>query len=340
MFASEVLRAFRLSLPNENNAEAWNHTIEKAYVMNKWFEPENIRQSLGQWNEALSDKNAEEWLSAYKWNKPKSPLKIGIIMAGNIPLVGIHDAICALVAGHHIQVKFSSEDETLPKFWLEQAAIYMPDLKNRMVFSENMKEINAAIATGSNNSARYFEYYFRNIPSLLRKNRNSVAVLSGNETPEQLRDLGHDVFDYFGLGCRNITHLLLPENYAFKPLFDAWEEFYFLINHNKYVNNFHYHRALLLMNLDPHMDNGFVLLKERQDLYSPVGMLNYSFYKNSDEIEAYLKENEEGIQCVVSGIPEIKGLEFGQTQKTQLGDYADNMDTLKWLIGLESTAKQ
>jgi hypothetical protein len=221
----------------------------------------------------------------------------------------------------------------LPKYWIQNAIAMAPELQVRIEFSEDFKNLDAAIATGSNNSARYFEYYFRNIPHLLRKNRNSAAVLSGAETQEQLIGLGHDVFDYFGLGCRNVTHILLPENYEFRNLFETWEPvFRHLINHNKYANNYNYHKALLLMNLDPHMDTGYLLLKEKEDLYSPVGMLNYSFYASMANANAWLEKNREQIQCVSSEIESIGKIKLGNTQNTMLWDYADDIDTLKWLF--------
>jgi hypothetical protein len=309
----------------------WLSKKESAQEQNRWFTPENIEQSLDQWQASLQPEHVGTWLQAYGDQRPIKDISVGIIMAGNIPLVGMHDLLCCLTMGCRVVVKTSSDDDVLTRFWLEQAIEILPELKNQIGFSDNFKEVHAAIATGSNNSARYFEYYFRNKPHLLRKNRNSLAVLNGEETTEALQRLGHDVFDYFGLGCRNVTHLLLPESYEFRPLFETWESFHFVLDHSKYYNNYHYHKALLLMNLDPHMDTGFLLLKEKQALYSPVGMLNYSFYSDIQEARDYILNQTEGIQCITSDMAEITHLKLGESQKTMLWDYADGKDTMKWL---------
>lgn len=335
MFAREILLAFLNAVKNHSFDELWQQKKNEAYEKNKWFVIENINQALEQWKFSLNNAHAEAWLGTY--DLPDYHGKTaGIIMAGNVPVVGMHDLLSALVSGYNVRVKTSSDDEVLPKFWVEKAIEYLPQLSERISFSDSMSGLDVAIATGSNNSARYFEYYFRNIPALLRKNRNSVAVLSGDETTADLYNLGHDVFDYFGLGCRNITHLFLPENYDFKPLFDTWEAFSGLIHHNKYANNYNYHKALLLMNLDPHMDTGFLLLKEKKEIYSPVGMLNYSFYDELTEVKDAIAKHADAIQCVCSGIPELQAVPLGSAQKTTLMDYADNVDTVDWLCKVKN----
>jgi hypothetical protein len=331
MFASDVAAAFYASLEKHQTDEGWIQKKEEAWHHNKWFTKDSVDQSLNQWRISLKPEHVSTWLRDFEPKESSQRKRVGIIMAGNIPLVGMHDVICCLVSGFKTQIKLSSEDEILPKYWIEQAIALMPEIADMVVYSDNFKEAEAAIATGSNNSSRYFEYYFRDKPHLLRKNRNSVAILNGNESADSLTKLGHDVFDFFGMGCRNITHLLLPENYSFKPLFDSWQVFQDVLNHNKYANNYNYHKALLLMNLDPHLDNGFLLLKERADIYSPVGMLNYSFYKDIGVAREYIEANHQNIQCVVSEIEDIHGLQFGTSQKTMLWDYADGKDTMKWL---------
>ncbi len=329
----QTLQAFRLVAQHHATDSAWLMKKEEAYAKNKWFEIENINQSLDCWVESLSDENIAKWMQKYAFPSELSNHTLGIIMAGNIPLVGMHDLLCGLAAGLKVNVKTSSDDSVLPKFWIEQALAHLPELQSRVVFTDNLKNIDLAIATGSNNSARYFEYYFKEIPHILRKNRNSVAVITGNETVEEAIALGHDVFDYFGLGCRNVTHLIFPENYAFEKLFQPWEQaFGGLVNHNKYVNNYHYHKALLLMNLDPHMDTGFVLAKETPELYSPVGMVGYHFYKTEEEVKNWLNNHEKEIQCVISNSEKFSQIKPGTGQKTMLWDYADNVDTLHWLL--------
>lgn len=332
MTAGAITEAFYKAVLNHKTDPGWAEKKEEAYQKNKWFTPESIDQSLDCWMESLIPANVEKWLKMYNWPKESKSGKLGIIMAGNIPLVGMHDLICGLVCGYDVYAKTSSDDAVLPQFWVSAAAKYLVSLSSRVTFTDNLKGVDAAIATGSNNSARYFEFYFRSIPHILRKNRNSVSVLTGNETPEELLALGHDVFDYFGLGCRNVTHLLLPKNYEFKQLFTIWEAFSELAHHHKYVNNYHYHKALLLMNLDPHMDTGFLLLKERNDLYSPVGMLNYSFYNSAQEAKDWLAQRAEQIQCVTSKSAEFSNIPVGSAQKTMLWDYADGVDTVEWLL--------
>ena len=217
------------------------------------------------------------------------------------------------------------------KHLIESLQAELPELQHRIEISSDFKGLDAAIATGSNNTGRYFEYYFRHIPHLLRGHRNGVAVLTGNETDEQLLSLGHDVFDHFGLGCRNVTHLFVPQGYDFKQLFDAWLPLSNIIHHNKYANNYHYHRALLLMNLDQHLDNGFVVLKETKDIYSPVGVVGYQFYNQMQMVTDSLNEQSSIIQ-VVCGPGYIP---FGQAQHPNLWDYADGVDTLKWLLSIQ-----
>lgn len=329
MQGTEIAAAFRRAIEHHRTDQRWLSKKEEAWIKNKWFEQENTNQALDQWLLSLQPEHVSHWLEGYKMHHFNKT--VGIIMAGNIPLVGMHDLLSCLVSGFKVRVKASSDDEVLPKFWVSMASEFLPGIAELVEFSENLKEVDAAIATGSNNSSRYFEYYFRNKPHLLRKNRNSVSVLSGDETSDQLAALGRDVFDFFGLGCRNVTHLYLPAAYPFKPLFDAWEPHINLLNHNKYANNYNYHKALLLMNLDPHMDTGYVLLKEREDIYSPVGMLNYTFYSDLDEVREVLKSRAEEIQCVTSEMAEISNIRLGDAQRTMLWDYADGLNTLDWL---------
>jgi hypothetical protein len=255
-------------------------------------------------------------------------------MAGNVPLVGFHDVIVGVISGFYVFAKTSSDDTLLPKMWLAEASKIDPIWAERAEVVEQLRNLDVAIATGSNNTAKYFASFFKSIPHLIRNNRNSVAVLTGEEITEDFIALGHDVFDYFGLGCRNVTHLMLPLGYDFTPLFQCWDEhFDWIRNHNKYANNYEYHRALLLMNLDPHIDTGYLIAKEKPELYAPVGMLNYSFYDSVDGVAQKLVEWGDSLQCTVSHLPLINAMNFGSTQCTQLYDFADGVDTLQWLIG-------
>ncbi len=322
------LSGLRDFLAKHETDAVWQQKKYEAEVKNPWFTQVNISKSIDAWIAAL-DKDAETWLANYPLPSAFSSQTLGIIMAGNIPLVGLHDLLCGVICGYLVRIKASSDDEVLIKFLVEGWVASNPELKERIEFSDNFKGLDAAIATGSNNSGRYFEYYFRHIPHLLRGHRNSVAVVTDETTESALTALGEDIFTYFGLGCRNVTHLLLPRGFDMVRLFHAWEPFADLIHHHKYSNNYYYHRALLLMNLDKHLDNGFVILKETEDVYAPVGMVGYHFYDSNEGVDEYLQQHEKQIQ-VVTG--HTNGVSFGQAQKPGLKDYADCTDTMQWLL--------
>ncbi len=332
-FQKRALTALRSAMIHFEADDEWQRMLNLAQINNQWFDQKQLKNALNQWILALSDEQIDTWISRYHWPQNTHQNKLGIIMAGNIPLVGMHDVIVGVLTGYQVVAKLSSDDEILPKFWLKKAAEFDDIWQTQVLFSDQLKGIDAAIATGSNNSARYFEYYFKNIPHLLRRNRNSVAVLTANETEEELIAFGHDVFDYYGLGCRNVTKVYLPENYPFKTLFDVWEKHHAEVAfHNKYVNNYNYHKALLLMNLDPHIDAGYILLKERKELYSPVGMLNYEYYKSIEDVKLEINQLSDEIQCVVSNNQEISNIKLGLSQCPTLYDYADGIDTVQWAI--------
>lgn len=304
--------------------------VQSAHQHNNWFTPSFIHLAASNWAEALSEANIEKWLG----NKPVtlSDKRAGIIMAGNIPFVGLHDLLCVLVSGHAAVVKLSSQDEVLMKYTITLLKQSDPSLASRIVISEQLKDIDYLIATGSNNSARYFEYYFRHIPSLIRKNRTSVAVLTGDETDEQLTGIADDIYSYFGLGCRNVTHLLLPRGFELKRLYDAYDKYMDHVHHHRYYNNYMYHKSILLMNLTKHYDNGFMLFQEKEEPHAPVATLNYHYYDSPDEAKAYLDRHAELWQCIVSISPMIKGAIMpGMSQKPMLWDYADHVNTLDFL---------
>ncbi len=344
-----LLISLQRALDNFENDEEWKSTVTQASIKNRWFEPDTINQSLRQWQIALNEPSINEFVLKYQWPKHNfndelgnHPV-LGLILAGNIPLVGLQDVINGVLCGYKLKVKRSSVDDVLITYLINRATQWEPLWNQQIVWSDDLKGIDAAIATGSNNSSRYFDYYFRNIPHIIRKNRNSVAVLSGSESKEEIIGLGKDVFDYFGLGCRNVTHLVLPMNYDLGRIFKLWDKEYLntLVNHNKYVNNYHYHKALLLMNLDPHVDTGYVIAKESEELYAPVGMLHYSFYENNIDIEHKIVSWGSNIQVLATNMPEISHwnkvesisiVELGNTQCTTLVDFADNVDTVQWLL--------
>ncbi|MDR5590129.1 acyl-CoA reductase [Christiangramia sediminicola] len=308
--------------------------IDSAIHHNGWFNRENIIYSLQQWAEALTPRNLKLWLAEYDLSKSGGKT-VGIVMAGNIPLVGFHDFLSVLVSGHNVLVKLSMNDRQL----LPVIAAYLMDLdsryENRIKFTENkLKDFHAVIATGSNNTARYFEYYFKGKPSIIRKNRNSIAIITGEETKEELSKLSEDVFRYYGLGCRNVSKLFVPEDYDFDSFFKAMYEWNSIINQDKYANNYDYNKAVYLMSEFQLLDNGFLMLKEDQSFGSPIATLFYEKYKDEAELKKLLKENVEKIQCVVRNNAGKDEVSFGQTQKPQLWDYADNIDTIDFLSKL------
>ncbi|QYA26571.1 acyl-CoA reductase [Gramella sp. MT6] len=305
--------------------------IDSAIHYNGWFNRENIIFSLQQWSEALTPRNLKLWLDSYKLSDSGGKT-VGIVMAGNIPLVGFHDFISVLVSGHKVLVKQSSNDQQL----LPVIAAYLMHLdkryEERISFTkEKLEDFDAVIATGSNNTARYFEYYFKGKPNIIRKNRNSVAILTGNETKEDLEKLGEDIFRYYGLGCRNVSKLYVPEKYDFDSFFKAINEWNPLINQNKYANNYDYNKAVYLISEFKILDNGFLILKEDENFGSPIASLFYETYLNEKDLEKKLEENSDNIQCIVKKNSNKNQVTFGQTQKPELWDYADNVDTIEFL---------
>ena len=263
--------------------------------------------------------------------------KIGLVLAGNIPLVGFHDVLCVLVSGRYAMIKASTNDARLLKYVLKLLTDIAPEFGRQFNFADRLAGFDAVIATGSNNTSRYFDYYFGKVPNIIRKNRNSVALLTGSETKEQLFMLGHDIFDYFGLGCRNVSKILVPAGYDFVPFFEAIEPHQPVINHHKYNNNYDYNKSIYLVNGDNHFDNGFLLLKEDVRLTSPLAVVFFEYYENLQAAEDRLNEMAEAVQCIVTTAP-VKVVDqvvgFGKSQQPSLWDYADRVNTLAFLNGL------
>jgi len=303
--------------------------IIRAEIENPWFTKDNILFCLEYWAENLTQEKLSHWLSKYNFSKHKND-KIGIIMAGNIPMVGFHDALCVLLAGFSAKIKLSTKDKILIPFLLNYWKELDPSIE--FEFIERVTGIDKLIATGSDNTSKYFEYYFKEIPHIIRKNRTSVAVLNGNETKEELENLSKDIFTYYGLGCRNVTQLFLPKEFKINHIFEAVFSYKEVINHNKYGNNYDYHKAIFLLNRDNFWDNNFLLLKESNAIFSPISVLNFSFYEDLKEIENFIMENENKIQCIVSNenFP-FETVTFGQSQLPMLDTYADGIDTMQWI---------
>jgi hypothetical protein len=310
--------------------EALEAVIRRTEAENPWFTTDNqycaLERIIGQF---LDEKKLTRWLEKYP--EPVSrPLKIGLVLAGNIPFVGFHDVLCVLASGHHAYLKLSSKDKRFLPYMKEQLEEIEPELAARMHISEQLKGMDAVIATGSNNTSRYFEYYFGSKPHIFRKNRTSVAILDGNESEEELMELGKDVFDYFGLGCRNVGKLYLPKGYDPTGLLALWEAYSSISDHTKYKNNLDYNLTLTLLNEEHPYASSFLILKETASMHAPLATVYYEFYVPAESKPLELPLDE--IQCVVSSRP--GNTAFGQTQVPALEDYADHVDTMAFLHGL------
>jgi hypothetical protein len=326
---------YHISQNIDNNK--YTNLINKAVAQNRWFTIDSIQTSFKAIAESLQKHKIEQWLKNYNLSNNNKPKTIGVVMAGNIPLVGFHDLLCVLISGNNILAKLSSKDMFL--YQIIKNILVETDLayKDKILFTENiLKNIDAVIATGSDNSARYFEYYFKKYPNIIRHNRNSLAIITGDETQNELEDIADDIFTYFGLGCRNVSFLFVPENYNFNNLFKAFEKYKFISEHTKYFNNYEYQKAVMLMNQSKFSDNGFVILKEADLLSSPIGVINFKYYKTKDDIDNYIITNKNKIQCIVSKQKfEFKTYNPGTAQHPELWDYADNIDTMNFLINLK-----
>ena len=309
-----------------------NKLLKDSYQHNSWFTENNLKLSLKNWSAELNKKNIENWLENYKIEL-KSSKTVAIIMAGNVPIVGFHDLMCSLILGFKCIVKLSSDDKILIPLIVKFIQSRFDGFKEKVFFESNiLKNFDAVIATGSNNSHKYFEYYFGKYPNLLRKTRHSVAVLNGNESDSELAMLSNDVFDYFGLGCRSVSKIFIPKGYDLDLLFNAFYMKRFVIDHNKYANNYDYNKAVYLMSEEKFYDNGFVILKEEKKLGSPIACVYFEYYDDLVQVQNIIKINNQNIQCVVSNEKIFNGISFGTTQCPKLSDYADNVDTLKFLL--------
>ncbi|MGO4816828.1 acyl-CoA reductase [Flavobacterium sp. W22_SRS_FP1] len=306
--------------------------IKLSQSHNGWYTPEQVYFSINSWAKALTEVNLEKWLSAYEIDSTKQK-KIALILAGNIPLVGFHDFLSVLITGNSVLVKTSSNDQHLLPFIAKYITSIEPEFLDKITFVEGkLEHFDAVIATGSNNTARYFEYYFKDKPSIIRKSRNSVAVLNGTENKEHLIALGEDIFRYFGLGCRNVSKLFVPKGYTFEAFFEAIFAYQEVIHYEKYANNYDYNKAVFLMSNFKLLDNGFLTLKEDKSHASPISSVFYEFYDNIEDLQTRLSSENEQLQCIVSNKLIENSIAFGQTQYPNLWDYADNVDTISFLL--------
>ena len=313
-----------------SNEVAWQEAKYRASVTNSWFLPEFIDLAAGNIATHFLQRNKlEAWLSRYDIPAEDQLSKtIGIVMAGTLPMVGFHDMLCVFVSGHRALIKLSSKDDVLIRHLVDKLVEWETRVSERLQFASMLRGCDAYIATGSNNTSRYFDYYFAKYPHIIRRHRSSMAILTGNEDQLDLEKLADDVYQFFGLGCRNVTKLLVPEGYDFVPLLDAFSKYQYLADHNKYKNNYDYNLALYIMNKQYYMTNGSILLIESPALFSPISQLNYAFYSDPGQIPDKMEADD--IQCVVGS----NFVPFGQAQVPSLADYADWVDTLNFLLRL------
>ncbi|MEN8885562.1 MAG: acyl-CoA reductase [Winogradskyella sp.] len=331
-FSTENIEKKEAIEANDLFFDGFKHQLKLAREYNGWFTEKNLKFSLESWSNALTDKNINQWVGQYSFNST-APKTVAIIMAGNIPLVGFHDFLSVLISGHSVLVKQSSNDKHLLPFLAKYLETVAPQFKGKITFTEQkLENFDAVIATGSDNTARYFEYYFKGKPSIIRKNRNSVAILTGQESTEQLEALSNDIFRYYGLGCRSVSKLFVPKDYNFEAFFKAVYKWHPIINESKYANNYDYNKAVYLMSEFNMLENGFLMIKEDKSYASPIATVFYEYYDTKETMQQELAANKDNIQCVVANGFLADEITFGNTQKPQLWDYADNVDTVEFLL--------
>lgn len=309
--------------------EGLNKVIEVAHTYNNWFVANFVNDAIANIGSYLNEKSLTAFSNTIK--EESNEKTVAVIAAGNIPMVGFHDLMCVLLSGHKCLLKMSSDDNVLLPFFLKLLSHYEPLFEDKILFADGkLGDFDAVIATGSDNTAGHFKYYFSKYPHIIRKNRTSVAVLTGQETKEELKSLGTDIFQYFGLGCRNVSKLLVPKDYSFVGFFESIVDFGWVVNNKKYGNNYDYHRAIYMLESMKFLDNNFLMIRESEDLHSPVGAVFYQYYNNSDEAKNYLETHKDQIQCIVGKdyIP------FGYSQRPVISDFSDNVNTLEFLVTL------
>ena len=310
-----------------------NKLLNEVFYRNKWFSETYVIFSIRQWSKVLTLENLYNWLEAYNLN-PIIPKKVGLILPGNIPAVGFHDVICTWLSGHHPKIKLSSKDDILIPFFCS----FIENKLNQSCFEiveKRLTDFDAVIATGTNNTIHHFDYYFRKVPRLLRSNRSSVAVIQGNDSSQELEKLGKDLFTYYGLGCRNVSKIYLPENFKLNKIIQAVDSYKHLRDSSKYDNNLTYQKAVCFLQNQKFTDGGFFLMQESKNLHAPISMIYYEYYTSFKELIEVLNTIENQIQCIVSSSEVFdNSVEFGQTQSPQLWDYADGVDTMSFLENL------
>ena len=333
---SELGRIITGTIQGEENkfSSKLNNEIISQEKDNAWFTAANVRMALKAIGAMLTSENLTSWTRRYPAIEHREDsFTVGVVMAGNIPLVGFHDFLSVLISGNRIVARTSSKDSSLIRELSHILCFINPEFNRFISFTDGvLKDFDLIIATGSDNSSRYFEYYFGKYPHIIRKNRTSIAVLEGNETSEELQNLGTDIFSYFGLGCRNVSKVYLPEGYDIINMVKNWNNFSDIINHNKYANNYDFNKAIWMVNREKFTDTGFLLLKESTELASPVAVLFYEYYDNERNLQKVMSANGEKTQCICGN----KYIPFGKAQYPELWDYADNVDTFEFLLKKKS----
>ena len=318
------------------DADSFSESFNRTKDVNAWFTDESIFKMLYSLGVSLNREDIERWAGMYEIAPDLQQKTVAVVMAGNIPAVGFHDFLSVLMSGHKVLAKLSSDDPYLIPAIADVLIEMEPAFAGMIDFTEDtISGFDAVIATGSNNTARYFDYYFGRYPHIIRKNRNALAVLSGNETKDELRALGDDIFMYYGLGCRNVSKFLVPRDFDFKDFFEAIQDFSMVLDHHKYNNNYDYNKSIFLVNGDPHFDNGFLLLKEGAGMTSPVSVLHYERYDSLEQVDAIIKDESDNIQCVITTDKRLTGsIPPGTGQYPKLWDYADGVDTMEFLLSI------
>ncbi len=338
-FDRAVTRSSGANSEKDQDMQGLAALINDCQQFNPWFVPEFVSLAFRAWSAALAEDKVAQWVSSFAFDPEGGRFRtktVGLIMAGNIPMAGLHDLLCVLASGHRALVKMSSDDDRLIPAVVHTLTGINPEWGSRVIFADGpMKAFDAIIATGSNNSSRYFEYYFSRYPHIIRKNRNGAAVLSGKESAMQLEGLADDIFSYFGLGCRNVSLLYVPMGYEIGSLFPGFEKYRHLADHHKYRNNYDYQKSIAIINNVDHLDNGFLIMTPAPQLISPLAVLHYRFYSTSAEVRREIDEKKDEIQCVVAGPEDFpETVPFGYGQFPELWAYADGVNTMNFLADL------
>lgn len=313
------------------NPVSLQEVVNKTFIYNTWFSIENTNHALQ--NIAIEFLNKEKltnWLAQYEQLESTTEKTIAIVAAGNIPMVAFHDILCVLISGNKLQLKLSEKDKFLLPFILEKLIEIEPDFQGKFSVQFKLENFDAIIATGSNNTAKHFEYYFSKYKNIIRRNRNSIGILTGNETKEDIENLGNDIFDYYGLGCRNVSKIFVPKDFDLYSLKEGLSKHIGVNQHNQYMNNLDYQRTLYLMNQTPLIDIDFINIVENKSLHSPISCLHAERYEKIDDVNNFIIDEKEKIQCIVGK----DYLDFGKSQQPTLTDYADNVDTMKFILSL------